>query len=71
MRNDDCAQEKYEQYWPDKVNKTTTIGSDSEFTLTVTSFIPSAEYQIRKIQLKSVKRNHILSFVTCDDISEF
>ena len=60
MCNDDYPQEKCEQYWPDKVNKTTTIGSDSEFTLTVTSFVPSAEYQIRKIQLKSVKRNMLV-----------
>ncbi|CAI8049659.1 Tyrosine-protein phosphatase Lar-like [Geodia barretti] len=38
------------QYWPDQTNTSVTRG---KFDITVTSLVPSAEYQIRKIQLKS------------------
>ena len=48
-----CLQEKCERYWPDQVNTSIKIGS--EFTVSVVLYVPSAEYQIRKIQLKSVK----------------
>ena len=48
-----CLQEKCEHYWPDQVNTSIKIGS--EFTVTLVLYVPSAEYQIRKIQLKSVK----------------
>ena len=56
-------QEKCEQYWPDKVNSSFTIGSD--LIVTVVLYVPSAEYQIRKIQLKSVK--NILSQIKDND----
>ena len=56
-------QEKCEQYWPDKVNSSFTIGSD--LIVTVVLYVPSAEYQIRKMQLKSVK--NILSQIMDDD----
>ena len=45
-------QVKCEQYWPDQLNATNTIGSN--FTVTLTSFVPSAEYQVRKLVVKSV-----------------
>ena len=41
-----------QQYWPAQTNVTETIGS--KFNITVTSFLPSAEYQIRKMQLRLV-----------------
>ncbi|CAI8048070.1 Receptor-type tyrosine-protein phosphatase S [Geodia barretti] len=44
------AKEKCEQYWPQQTNSTETRG---KFHITVTSFVPSAEYQIRKIHLQS------------------
>ena len=56
-------QEKCEQYWPEKVNSSFTIGSD--LIVTVVLYVPSAEYQIRKMQLKSVK--NILSQIMDDD----
>ena len=46
------TQVKCEQYWPDQLNTAVTKGS--KFTVTVTSFVPSAEYQVRKLVLKSV-----------------
>ena len=45
-------QKKCEQYWPEQINVTETKGS--KFKVTVTSFVPSAEYQIRKIHLTPV-----------------
>ena len=45
-------QEKCKQYWPEQINVTETKGS--KFKVTVTSFVPSAEYQIRKIHLTPV-----------------
>ena len=45
-------QEKCEQYWPEQTNVTETKGT--KFNITVTSFVPSAEYQTRKIHLRSV-----------------
>ena len=45
-------QEKCQQYWPGHINITETKGPN--FYITVTSFVPYAEYQIRKIQLKTV-----------------
>ena len=58
-----CLQEKCEHYWPNQVNTSIKIGS--EFTVTVVLYVPSAEYQIRKIRLKSVK--NILSQIMDDD----
>ena len=40
------------KYWPDQVH--TTLNFGSMFTVTLTSAIPSAEYQIRKLQVNSV-----------------
>ena len=40
------------KYWPDDVHTTLNVGS--RFTVTLTSTIPSAEYQISKLQVKSV-----------------
>ena len=40
------------QYWPEHINVTETKGS--KFKVTVTSFVPSAEYQIRKVHLTPV-----------------
>ena len=40
------------KYWPDDVHTTLNVGS--RFTVTLTSTIPSAEYQIRKLQVNSV-----------------
>ena len=45
-------QVKCKRYWPEKTDTTETIRS--KFEITVTSFVPYAEYQIRKMQLKSV-----------------
>ena len=45
-------QVKCKRYWPEKTDTTETIGS--KFEITVTSFVPYAEYQIRKMQLRSV-----------------
>ena len=47
-------QVKCKRYWPEKTDTTETIGS--KFEITVTSFVPYAEYQIRKMQLRSVSR---------------
>ena len=58
-----CLQEKCEHYWPNHMNTSMKIGS--EYTVTVVLYVPSAEYQIRKIQLKSVK--NILSQIMDDD----
>ncbi|CAI8002626.1 Receptor-type tyrosine-protein phosphatase F [Geodia barretti] len=44
------GKEKCMQYWPDQTNTSVTRG---KFDITVTSLVPSAEYQIRKMQLKS------------------
>ena len=51
------------QYWPDQTNTSVTRG---KFDITVTSLVPSAEYQIRKIQLKSVSlyRNELPIFTS-------
>ena len=49
------------------MNSSFTMGSD--LIVTVVLYAPSAEYQIRKIQLKSVK--NILSQVMDDDIFYF
>ena len=40
------------KYWPDHVH--TTLNVESRFTVTLTSTIPSAEYQISKLQVNSV-----------------
>jgi protein tyrosine phosphatase len=53
------GKEKCEQYWPQQTNSTETRG---EFHITVTSFVPSAEYQIRKIHLQSVSPAPTVSF---------
>ena len=45
-------QVKFKRYWPEKTDTTETIGS--KFEITVTSFVPYAEYHIRKMQLRSV-----------------
>ena len=45
-------QAKCMNYWPDDVHTTLNVGS--RFTVTLTSVIPSAEYQISKLQVKSV-----------------
>ena len=45
-------QKMCQQYWPAQTNVTETIGS--KFNITVTLFLPSAEYQIRKMQLRLV-----------------
>ena len=45
-------QAKCMKYWPDDVHTTLNVGS--RFTVTLTSTIPSAEYQISKLQVESV-----------------
>ena len=40
------------KYWPDQVHTALNIGS--RFTVTLTSTILSAEYQISKLQVNSV-----------------
>ena len=45
-------QVKCKRYWPEKTDATERIGS--KFEITVTSFVPYAECQIRKMQLKTV-----------------
>ena len=50
--NVSLLQEKCQQYWPGHINITETKGPN--LYITVTSFVPYAEYQIRKIQLRSV-----------------
>ena len=45
-------QAKCMKYWPDHVH--TTLNVESRFTVTLTSTIPSAEYQISKLQVNSV-----------------
>ena len=65
-------QEKCEQYWPDQLN--TTVNKGSKFTVTLTSYVPSAEYQIRKLQLKSVRlytnhfNEHYEFKCSCDNV---
>ena len=49
------VKEKCIQYWPDALH--TTVDQGSKFTVTLTSVVPSAEYQIRKLLLKSVREN--------------
>ena len=57
-------QEKCQQYWPGHINITETKGPN--LFITVTSFVPYAEYQIRKIQLRrvSLSGNLALNFLT-------
>ena len=50
-------QVKCEQYWSDQLERTMTRG---KFSVTLKSFVPSAEYQIRQLQLTCV-RNHIVN----------
>ena len=53
------------KYWPDDVH--TTLNGGSKFTVTLTSTIPSAEYQISKLQVKSVstkEKNGLPSYMT-------
>ena len=45
-------QEKCQQYWPGHINITEKKGPN--LYITVTSFVPYAEFQIRNIQLRSV-----------------
>ena len=45
-------QAKCMKYWPDDVHTILNVGS--RFTVTLTSTIPSAEYQISKLQVNSV-----------------
>ena len=52
-----------QQYWPAQTNVTETIGS--KFDITVTSFLPSAEYQIRKMQLRSVSVPLVMDIYFC------
>ena len=48
------------KYWPDDVHTTLNVGS--RFTVTLTSTIPSAEYQISKLQVKSVSTEEKMVF---------
>ena len=41
------------KYWPDQVHGTLNIGL--KFIVSLTSIIPSAEYQIRNLQVNSVR----------------
>ena len=61
--NDDSPnfQHKCQQYWPSQMHTTEIQG---KFNITVTSFVPCAEYQVRKMQLKSVS----LSPTNCHSI---
>ena len=52
-------QEKCQQYWPGHINITETKGPN--LYITVTSFVPYAEYQIRKIQLRKVSLSRNLA----------
>ena len=56
-------QKMCQQYWPAQTNVTKTIGS--KFNMTVTSFLPSAEYQIRKMQLRSVSVPLVMDIYFC------
>ena len=49
------VQVKYTKCWPHHVHATLNIGS--KFTVTLTSIIPLAEYQIRKLKINSVSLN--------------
>ena len=53
-------QEKCQQYWPGHINITETKGPN--LYITVTSFVPYAEYQIRKIQIRTVSFSLLLSY---------
>ena len=53
-------QKKCEKYWPDELHSTVTKGS---FTVTPTSFVPSAEYEIRKLTLSLVRQMKLLQYV--------
>ena len=49
-------QKKCEQYWPEKVNATLNPGYN--LSVTLTSSLPFAEYEIRKLVLKDVCKRY-------------
>ena len=52
-------QTKCVQYWPKELHDSITPGD--KFSVTYTSTLPFAEYEIRKFKLKNVSREHQLS----------
>ena len=40
------------QYWPERLHETTTLGNG--YTVTLSSSLPFAEYEIRKFKVQSV-----------------
>ena len=49
-------QTKCVQYWPKELHDSITPGD--KFSVTYTSTLPFAEYEIRKFKLKNVSRKH-------------
>jgi len=47
-------QVKCEQYWPENINATLNPGYN--LSVTLTSSLPFAEYEIRKLVLKDVRK---------------
>ena len=60
-----CLQKKCEQYWPENIDETLTPGLN--LSVTLTSILPYAEYEVRKFTVKDV--SDLYSAVRDDDVT--